>query len=496
MRDLDARGSCENGRVKPFRVSKLVRSFSCLLHRLGPTNRRASLRRRAARGFVPEMGPPGREAEAEDAAASDRAPFRVSSCGDTTPFDHDRFARMRAHAAFVPTLVLERLAADPHAPAEPYETSFPAAVMFVDIAGYVRLSGATHRGVARRETRMETQSRGLRRKSSGRWRRGEKEGDDDPGSRVAGLAGEAMRDVVSACFAAIVEIVSRHGGDVVKFAGDALFVAWPAGKDRLVDRRREEKESDLNRNRNRNRNRDETPSFETETYDETLGETALRAVQCGLAIQACAREHEAFEGLQLKLVIGAGRARGVNVGGVDDRWEYAIAGEPVTQIARCAPFAAPGEVVVSPECARLEEMQDHAETTLVCQKDGGHVAGSEEDAESDESSFEDAADPPDGTADRPRSEYVSSILRAETSASLRGRAGSGGAFRFPSARLLFAGALRLGAFAGDKSSSAAGAPKAPRRAESSFETIRSYGGGGDGASNRGLRKRFLFASRG
>lgn len=367
-------------------------------------------------------------------------------------------------------MVLERLAADPHAPAEPYETSFQAAVMFVDIAGYVRLSGATHRGVARRETRMETQSQSLRRKSSGRWRRGQKEGDDaDPGSRVAGLAGEAMRDVVSACFAAIVEIVSRHGGDVVKFAGDALFVAWPAGKDRLVDRRHEEKESDLNRNR------DETPSFETETYDETLGETALRAVQCGLAIQACAREHEAFEGLQLKLVIGAGRARGVNVGGVDDRWEYAIAGEPVTQIARCAPFAAPGEVVVSPECARLEEMQDHAETTLLCQKDGGHVAGSEEDAESDESSFEDAADPPDGTADRPRSEYVSSILRAETSASLRGRAGSGGAFRFPSARLLFAGALRLGAFAGDNSSSAAGAPKAPRRAESAR-------GGGDGAS--------------
>ena len=166
----------------------------------------------------------------EDAAASDRAPFRVSSCGDTTPFDHDRFARMRAHAAFVPTLVLERLAADPRAPAEPYETSFPAAVMFVDIAGYVRLSGATHRSVARRETRMEVQSRGLRRKSSGRWRRRTSD-DVNPDSRVAGLAGEAMRDVVSACFAAIVEMVSQHGGDVVKFAGDALFVAWPAGPD-------------------------------------------------------------------------------------------------------------------------------------------------------------------------------------------------------------------------------------------------------------------------
>ena len=199
------------------------------------------------------MGPPGREAEVGDVATSIRASSRASSGDDTIPFDHERFARMRAHAAFVPTLVLERLAADPRAPAEPYETSFPAAVMFVDIAGYVRLSGATHRSVARRETRLEVQSRASRRKSSGRWRR-LASGDAHPDAHVAGLAGEAMRDVVSACFAAIVEIVSLHGGDVVKFAGDALFIAWPAGKDRRADARaRRRRGRDARRTRRRAR---------------------------------------------------------------------------------------------------------------------------------------------------------------------------------------------------------------------------------------------------
>jgi len=328
------------------------------------------------------MGPPAcSEAEAGDAAGSNRASSRVSSGGDTVPFDHERFARMRAHAAFVPTLVLERLAADPRAPAEPYETSFPAAVMFVDIAGYVRLSGATHRSVARREMRMEVQSRGLRRKSSGRWRRRASD-DANPDSRVAGLAGEAMRDVVSACFAAIVEMVSQHGGDVVKFAGDALFVAWPAGPD--PDRR---EDRSIVRTSRTSRPEEDVSKKEKKpaTRDETLGETALRAVQCGLAIQASA--HEALTDLRLKLVIGAGRLRGLNVGGVDDRWEYAVAGEPVSQIARCARFAAPGEVVVSPECARLEEMQDHAETEPVW---GPSVGSDEKD---------DASDTSDGSAD-------------------------------------------------------------------------------------------------
>ena len=367
------------------------------------------------------MGPPAcREAEAGDAAGSNRASSRVSSGGDTVPFDHERFARMRAHAAFVPTLVLERLAADPRAPAEPYETSFPAAVMFVDIAGYVRLSGATHRSVARREMRMEVQSRGLRRKSSGRGRRRASD-DANPDSRVAGLAGEAMRDVVSACFAAIVEMVSQHGGDVVKFAGDALFVAWPAGPD--PDRR---EDRSIVRTSRTSRPEEDVSKKEKKpaTRDETLGETALRAVQCGLAIQAS--KHKALKHLRLKLVIGAGRLRGLNVGGVDDRWEYAVAGEPVSQIARCARFAAPGEVVVSPECASLEEMQDHAEFEPVW---GPSVGSDEKD---------DASDTSDGSADPEKENDADHHPSRKTKKSIPASRRVGvGAFRFRSASFSF-----------------------------------------------------------
>ena len=289
----------------------------------------------------------------EDGATSRTSHPRVSQ-NSSTPYDHDDFGMMCAHAAFVPLLVLERLALDPTAPGTAYQETFPAAVLFVDIAGYVRLSGATHRGVARRETRMDAQSRGFQ-KGHRRSRREEGHDEDDQpsenqslsNSRVAGLAGEAMRDLVSDCFSSIVETVLRHGGDVVKFAGDALFAVWPVdvgGVDGGA-----EKEKNLSP-------KDKTTS---------LGEASLRAVQCGLKIQSLQTKRR-FENqnknendLRLKVVIGAAVCCGVNVGGVDDRWEYLVTGDPVAQIARDVRFSKPDTVLVSKEMMELEEMQDH-----------------------------------------------------------------------------------------------------------------------------------------
>ena len=155
---------------------------------------------------------------------------------------------MRARAAFVPNLVLERLVADPTAPARAYDETFPAALLFCDIVGYVRLTGATHRGVARREMRgaaverLASRRRGLRLSESDDHHPDPKHLDhredrieprehpgDDGGSRasleVAGLTGETMRNTVNECFSAVVAVVREHGGDVLKFAGDALFAA-------------------------------------------------------------------------------------------------------------------------------------------------------------------------------------------------------------------------------------------------------------------------------
>jgi class 3 adenylate cyclase len=279
---------------------------------------------------------------------------RTSSTSDSS----DEFRWMCAHAAFVPTLVLSRIASNPMAKAEAYQETFPAAVLFVDIAGYVRLSGATHAGVARRETRLGITSRGWEKNRGGDndKRCGKKDDDDETearskensSSRVAGLAGEAMRDLVSACFASVVSTVHKHGGDVVKFAGDALFAVWKA-----------------------------EPRF-----GETLGEACLRATQCGVEIQdasqsskavctarqisvrdePCERRYEKDippKALRLKVVVGAGTVKGIHVGGVDDRWEYLISGDPVAQIGRDQKIATPGTVVVSREMMLLETMRDH-----------------------------------------------------------------------------------------------------------------------------------------
>ena len=89
----------------------------------------------------------------------------------------------------------------------------------------------------------------------------------------------------------------------------------------------------------------------------------------------------------------------------------------------CARFAAPGEVVVSPECASLEEMQDHAEFEPVW---GPSVGSDEEDVVSSD----------DGSA----SENDAYLSNKKTKTKKRVRVG---AFRFPSARKwekLFAGA--------------------------------------------------------
>jgi hypothetical protein len=92
-------------------------------------------------------------------------------------------AKMRAYTAFVPSLVMERITADPSERANAYEEEFPAALLFVDIVGYVKLTGVTHKGVVQRERRGTAMER-LQNKGVG----GRLEPDDVMG--VAGLTGK------------------------------------------------------------------------------------------------------------------------------------------------------------------------------------------------------------------------------------------------------------------------------------------------------------------
>src|SRR5258708_6187863 len=93
-------------------------------------------------------------------------------------------------AGYVPDLVLRRLARDSSLPTVPALERFPAAVLFADVSGFTRL------------TEQFAQQ---------------------------GASGVEMVSMhLNAYFEQLIDSIAGHGGDVVKFAGDALVSVFSA----------------------------------------------------------------------------------------------------------------------------------------------------------------------------------------------------------------------------------------------------------------------------
>ena len=130
---------------------------------------------------------------------------------------------------------------------------------------------------------------------------------------------EELSKIISEYFGCLVEVIVEHGGDIVKFAGDALLAIWPVSS------------------------------------GESLDITTHRAAQCALAVQTAMRAFasRATTQLELKVALGAGPLNCMHVGGVFGRWELLIAGDPFLQAGRAGDQAKPGDVVVSQEAMRI-----------------------------------------------------------------------------------------------------------------------------------------------
>ena len=89
----------------------------------------------------------------------------------------------------------------------------------------------------------------------------------------------------------LINIISKNGGDIFKFAGDALLVIWPDGS--------------------------------------TIEECSKRAIQCALEIQSLLHNVEITKDkkLSIKIGLGQGEVRILFVGGQFERAEYLIVGE-------------------------------------------------------------------------------------------------------------------------------------------------------------------------
>src|SRR5262245_54262770 len=123
---------------------------------------------------------------------------------------------------------------------------------------------------------------------------------------------EELKDLLNLFFGRLVDEVHDHGGQILKFPGDAVLALWP-------------------------------------TEGDDVSSAARLAGCCALAAQKNLLNVRTSDGVQLELRvgIGVGELWTVIVGGVADRWELLVAGDALTQAVRSLGAAIAGDVVGS-----------------------------------------------------------------------------------------------------------------------------------------------------
>jgi|HigsolmetaAR202D_1030399.scaffolds.fasta_scaffold00071_9 Adenylate and Guanylate cyclase catalytic domain./Tetratricopeptide repeat. len=194
-------------------------------------------------------------------------------------------------ASYVPNLVARHYSAEEHLQPLPISSHAEAALLFVDISGFTALT--------------------------------EQLGRKGP------VGAEQLSGILNTTFSQILDLIAMHGGDVVKFAGDALLAVWMA---------------------------DETDSLAT---------SALRATQCAAGINARLERFYSLVStvrLSLRLVIAVGDVTVVHLGGIQDRREVLLVGDPINEFGLYEEHSILGEVVLTPSA--WPHIQDRCELKL------------------------------------------------------------------------------------------------------------------------------------
>lgn len=190
-------------------------------------------------------------------------------------------------ASYVPHLVIQRLESNPEPLSEPREEQTSGALLFADIAGFSRLADQLAR--------------------------------DNPGGA------EELTAILNNYFGHLIRHVTDHGGDVVKFAGDALLAFWPVNR-----------------------------------CWKNVTEATLTAARCGLEIQNQLANYKAGDiSLKLRISLVAGDFRILELGGVEGRWELILTGLPLVEMQGIDRASQVDRVIASPTA--WSHLQAHCE---------------------------------------------------------------------------------------------------------------------------------------
>ena len=192
-------------------------------------------------------------------------------------------------ASYVPKLIQKRVIADPSPIESPVADDVQAVVLFADISGFTSLT--------------------------------EKLAEMGP----AGV--EAIANVLNEYFGQLIDIINNYGGDVVKFAGDAVIAVWPIASD------------------------DGTADSASRA---DLWQWTMRAAECAIDVREKLSNYKVEnENLYLKLAISTGNITTAHVGGVFNRWEFLLTGNPLVEVGIANNLAKADDILIAPSSWRL-----------------------------------------------------------------------------------------------------------------------------------------------
>jgi class 3 adenylate cyclase len=190
---------------------------------------------------------------------------------------------------YVPPAITHLALQNPHQKIEGLSRRFYAATAFADISGFTPLAEALASGGVR--------------------------------------GAEELTAILNNVFETLITTVELHGGQVVKFGGDALSLIWPCEA-------------------------------------ETLAEAVWRALQAAFAMQAAMAKYTVvptsqgnFE-LRMKIGLSAGELLEVHAGGEFSRWEYVLAGAPMANMSSAENQAEAGQIVLDETAWRLVKVHN------------------------------------------------------------------------------------------------------------------------------------------